>query len=157
MLTEPIGVLQSFSDLGTTMYQPIPEGNWYLIATKAQAQQVFDLAKKTFPNIKDLALVNGTRQYMFLRMPARNPKGYQVWLITGTLNRAAGVQLTLDDFLGFVWDRGPLPTFGGSPDEIDSNGSHGGLGGPELDIYDDGSGVAQLRWQQKVEPEAEAA
>lgn len=150
MLTPPLGVLQQFWNMFSIGFIPVPQGNWYTLATKAQADQVLALAQKNNPGAK-LQLVSGTLSgnTAFILLPEPNPLNMDVWLIQGTAPTASGGTLTVNDYAGDVWDRGPLDQgFGGSPDPLDTNGAYGGVGGENLTLGDDGSGIAIFRWSK---------
>lgn len=157
MLTPPLGVLQAYQLMGSEMLIPVPKGNWYVFATEAQAQQVFALAQKSCPTAT-LKLVSGTLNgnTAYMLLPSPNPLGLDVWIIEGTIPVQAAdgsmttTELTVADYAGDVWDRGPLDqNFGGSPDALDTNGAYGGIGGENLTLSDDGSGIAIFRWSAK--------
>src|SRR5580698_9283967 len=146
MLTQPSGVTMIF---GTSAF-PVPPSDWYMFSTLAQAQQVFTLAQKNLPNA-NLQLVNGSLdgESIFFLLPTQNPQGIAVWLIKGSLPGPNNATLTLSDFAGDVWDRGPVDQgFGGVPDEVDTNGAYGGLGGENLVCFDAGSGCAEFKWSE---------
>jgi hypothetical protein len=139
---------------GTTSYS-VPPADWNMFSTKAQAQQMLALAQKNFPGIQ-FNLVDGAMDGfdVFFIMPAPNPQGIGVWLIQATVPGLNGTTLTLDDFAGDVWDRGPAAEgFGGVPDETDVNGLSGGIGGPNLIYFNAGTGVAEFRWSSSTQPE----
>ncbi len=148
MLTLPLGAMQSYwVPGGGVMFTAIPQSNWYMFSTKAQAQKVLALALQNFPGSK-LTLVSGTQNgnAPFMVLPNPNPQELDVWIISGTMLTSAGGTLVMEDYAGDVWDRGPLDQgFGGSPGMEDTNGAYGGLGGENL-VYVDGSGEAFLKW-----------
>jgi hypothetical protein len=133
---------------GTSAF-PVPPADWYMFSTQAQAQQVFALVQKNFPNAH-LQLVDGSLdgEAIFFMPPYPNPQGITVWLIKGSVPGPNGV-LEMDDYAGDVWDRGPVDLgFGGVPDELDTNGAYGGLGGENLVYFDAGSGLAEFKWSE---------
>ena len=153
MLTNPQGALQVYGTPYGVEYIPVPQGNWYMFATQAQAQKVLDLVTKNFP-AATLKLVSGTQTGAagFMLLPSPNQMLLDVWLIQGTVPlTAAGEQGTLlmDDFAGDVWDRGPVDQgFGGKPGMLDTNGAYGGIGGENLTYFDDGGGLAAFKWSE---------
>ena len=153
MLTPPLGVLQAYGVGDGIEFIPPPQGNWYMFATLAQAQQVLALAQKNFPTAT-LALVSGTKtgNAPFMMLPSPNPLGLDVWIISGTVPlTATGEQgtLVMADYAGDVWDRGPLDqSFGGSPGMLDTNGAYGGIGGENLTYFDAGGGLAEFKWSE---------
>lgn len=153
MLTQPLGALQVYGTPNGVQYIPVPPGNWYMFATKAQAQKVLDLALKNFPGT-GLTLVSGTKNGNagFMVLPEPNPSEMDVWIVSGKLpTTAPGTVGLLDmaDYAGDVWDRGPVDQgFGGSPDALDTNGAYGGIGGENLVYIDDGSGLAIFKWSE---------
>ena len=119
MLTPPLGVLQAYGVGSGVEFIPPPQGNWYMFATLAQAQQVLALAQKNFPTAT-LALVSGTKtgNAPFMMLPSPNPLGLDVWIIQGTVPlTATGEQgtLVMADYAGDVWDRGPLDQASADP------------------------------------------
>ncbi len=136
-----------------TSAYPVPPADWYMFSTQAQAQQVFALAQKNFPNAQ-LQLVDGSQdgEAIFFLPPSPNPLGITVWLIKGFVPGASG-NLVMDDYAGDVWDRGPIEQgFGGQPGELDTNGAYGPLGGPNLIYFNAGSGLAEFRWSTSAQP-----
>jgi hypothetical protein len=134
---------------GTSAF-PVPPADWYMFSTQAQAQQVFALVQKNFPNAK-LQLVDGSLdgEAIFFMPPSQNPQGITVWIIKGSVPGPNGGTLFMDDYAGDVWDRGPVDQgYGGSPDELDTNGAYGGLGGENLVYFDAGSGLAEFKWSE---------
>jgi hypothetical protein len=122
-----------------------------MFSTIAQAQQVLTLAQKNFPTAH-LELVDGSLdgEAIFFILPVPNPRGISVWLIKGSVpGPQSGGTLVMDDYAGDVWDRGPADHgFGGSPDEMDTNGAYGGTGGENLVYFDAGCGYAELKWNE---------
>jgi hypothetical protein len=134
---------------GTSAFS-VPPADWYMFSTQAQAQQVFALAQKNLPNTT-LQLVDGSLdgEAIFFMLPTPNPQGLAVWLIKGTVPGPNGSTLVMDDYAGDVWDRGPVDQgFGGIPDELDTNGAYGGIGGENLVYFDAGNGLAEFRWSE---------
>jgi len=134
---------------GTSAF-PVPSAAWYMFSTQAQAQKVFALVKKNFPNAS-LQLVNGSMsgEAIFFMEPIPNPDGIGVWIIEGSMSGPSGTTLMMDDYAGDVWDRGPVDQgFGGSPDLLDTNGAYGGLGGENLVYFDAGGGLAEFKWSE---------
>lgn len=132
---------------GTSAF-PLPRSEWYMFSTQAQAQQVLALAQANFPTVQ-FQMVDGALDGddLFFILPDPNPEGLAVWLIKATVPGLNGTTLTLDDYAGDVWDRGPVSQgFGGIPSGIDTNGAYGGIGGPNLIYFNAGSGVAEFRW-----------
>jgi hypothetical protein len=137
---------------GTTAYS-VPPADWNMFSTKAQAQQILALAEKNFPGIQ-FQMVDGAMDGfdVFFIMPTPNPDGIAVWLIQATVPGPNNTTLTLDDFAGDVWDRGPAAQgFGGVPDGTDFNGLSGGIGGPNLIYFNAGTGVAEFRWSSSTQ------
>ncbi len=144
MLTQPTGVTMIY---GTFAF-PVPPADWYMFSTRAQAQQVFALAQKNFPNAQ-LQIVDGSMdgEAIFFMPPSPNPLGISVWLIKGSVPATDGTPLVMDDYAGDVWDRGPAEQgFGGTPGMLDTNGAYGGLGGPNLVYFNAGGGAAEFKW-----------
>ena len=140
-----------------TQMQPVPQSNWYMLSTAAQAQKVLALAQKLFPQA-GFKLLTGVQSGVFMNIipPMPNPLGIDVWVIAGTPPLTApGTEgtLVLQDFAGSVFDRGPLDQgFGGSPSPwLDSNGAYGSAGGENLTYIDDGSGLSIFRWSAQPE------
>jgi hypothetical protein len=134
---------------GTSAF-PVPMADWYMFSTQAQAQQVFALAQKNCPGAS-LQLVDGSLdgEAIFFMLPTPNPLGIAVWLIKGSVPGPNTTSLVMDDYAGDVWDRGPVDQgFGGSPDELDTNGAYGGLGGENLVYFDAGCGLAEFKWSE---------
>ncbi len=132
---------------------PVPPADWYMFSTQAQAQQVFALAQKNFPNAQ-LQLVDGAQdgEAIFFLPPSPNPLGITVWLVKGFVPGATG-NLVMDDYAGDVWDRGPVEQgFGGKPGEIDTNGAYGPIGGPNLIYFNAGGGLAEFKWSTSSQP-----
>ncbi len=139
---------------GTSTY-PVPRAEWDMFSTLAQAQQVLALAQKTFPAVQ-FQMVDGAMEGddIFFIIPDPNPQGIAVWLIQAAIVAPNNITLTLNDFAGDVWDRGPLALgFGGVPDGIDTNGAYGGIGGPNLIYFNAGSGVAEFKWATSAQAE----
>jgi hypothetical protein len=139
---------------GTSTYQ-VPRAEWDMFSTLAQAQQVLTLAQKNFPEIP-FKLVDGAMEGddIFFILPDPNPQGIAVWLIQATVPGPNNTTLTLSDFAGDVWDRGPVALgFGGIPDGLDTNGAYGGIGGADLIYFNAGTGIAEFKWS--ATPEAE--
>jgi hypothetical protein len=134
---------------GTSAF-PVPQADWYMFSTQAQAQQVFALVQKNFPGAS-LQLVDGSLdgEAIFFMLPVPNPQGLAVWLIKGSVAGPNNSRLVMDDYAGDVWDRGPVDQgFGGSPDALDTNGAYGGLGGENLVYFDAGCGLAEFKWSE---------
>jgi hypothetical protein len=138
---------------GTSAF-PVPPADWNMFSTQAQAQQVLALAQKNFPEAS-LQLVDGSLdgEAIFFMLPSPNPQGIAVWLIKGFVPGFGGKTLVMDDYAGDVWDRGPVEQgFGGQPDEIDTNGAYGGIGGPNLVYFNAGGGLAEFKWSASPQP-----
>ena len=151
MLTLPSGVTMIY---GTSAY-PVPPAEWRMFSTQAQAQQVLALVLKNFPGL-DVQLVDGALEGddVFFILPDPNPQGIAVWLIKGTVPGPNGTTLSINDFAGDVWDRGPVNQgFGGVPDGVDTNGAYGGIGGPNLIYFNAGSGWAEFKWSESAQPQ----
>lgn len=151
MLTQPKGVTMVY---GTTTYQ-VPRAEWNMFSTRAQAEQVLALAQKGFPAIQ-FQLVDGAMDGfdIFFLLPDPNPDGIAVWLLKATVPGPMGSTLTLDDFAGDVWNRGPASQgFGGVPDGIDTNGAYGSIGGPNLIYFNAGTGIAEFKWSSSTQAE----
>jgi hypothetical protein len=146
MLTQPQGVSMVF---GTTIY-PVPRAEWNMFSTLAQAQQVLALAQKNFPAIQ-FQMVDGAMEGddIFFILPYPNPLGIAVWLIQATVPGPNNTTLTLNDFAGDVWNRGPVGLgYGGIPDGLDTNGAYGGIGGSNLIYFNAGSSLAEFKWSE---------
>jgi hypothetical protein len=129
---------------------PVPSAAWYMLSTQAQAQQVLALAQRNFPK-SQLQLVDGSLdgEAIFFLPPNPNPQGITVWLIKGSVPGPNGSTLTMDDYAGDVWDRGPLDQgFGGLPGTVDTNGAYGGIGGENLVYMPISSGLAEFKWSE---------
>jgi len=151
MLQQPIGVLQGIVRGGVENFIPVPEGSWYLIATKAQAAAVLALVQaNSIVEPQTLQMVDLSQdpssEYSTFVMPSPNRKGYGIYNIVGKANGE-----NFSEFAGDLWDRGPKDKgFGGAPDAVDNNGDFGRspLGGEYLVGFDPtpGDGLIEFKW-----------
>jgi hypothetical protein len=149
MLTYPDGVC--LVNMITGAKSPLPQQDWRLISTPSQAQLVLEFLNE-IPGAK-ISLISATQQGWAnnIALPTPNPNDYDEFLLVGTVptvkaDGTPGSGLNIQEYTGSLFDRGPLPNFGGAPDYyIDKNGT-GPIGGSYLIYSEISSEFAQFSW-----------
>lgn len=155
MLTNPNATYTNPMTGGTT---PVSPNAWYMFGKQVDCDAILSVFQKQNTAAK-VRLIDeiASGQALFYSKPDPNPDGISIWHLVGTVpgpNDAQGNPTTLqiDEYAGWLFDRGNAPDYGGKPDESDTNGEHGGIGGPFLTYSAIGNGWAQLRWSETQNP-----